>query len=70
VYRDWIPLGVWRYREIARAALAKAPQTFTTFPEALAAMGTHVRLRLANWRKQSVVLPYMAGQRKIEDYAA
>src|SRR5436309_14016254 len=23
VYDDWVPLGVWRYRELARAALAK-----------------------------------------------
>jgi len=70
VYRDWIPLGVWRYREIARAALAKPPQKFATFPEALAAMGKNVRLRLANWRAQSAIIPYLAGQRKIEDYAA
>src|SRR2546426_2336645 len=69
VYRDWIPLGVWRYREIARAALAKPPETFEGLPEALAAMGTAVRLPVRNWRAQSVVLPYLEGQRRIEDYA-
>ena len=69
VYRDWIPLGVWRYREIARAALAKAPETFESLADALAAMGRKVRLRLENWRAQSVLLPYIARQRRIEDYA-
>src|SRR2546425_3155980 len=70
VYRDWIPLGVWRYREIARTALARPPETYEGLAEALAAMGSKVRLRFANWRAQSVVLPYLARQRRIEEYAA
>ncbi len=69
VYRGWIPLGVWRYREIARVALAKPPETYATLPEAMAAMGRKVKLRLANWRQQSVVLPYLARQRRIEQFA-
>ncbi len=69
MYRDWIPLGVWRYREIARAALAKPPERFATVQEALAAMGKKVRLRLPNWMQQSVVLPYLAKQRRIEQFA-
>jgi hypothetical protein len=68
VYRDWIPLGVWRYREIARAALAKPPEKFESLPEALAAMGKRVRLPMRNWRTQSVVLPYLAGQKRIVEY--
>jgi hypothetical protein len=69
VYRDWIPLGVWRYREIARAALAKPPLKFETMGDALAKMGTKVRLRLQNWMRQSVVLPYLTEQKRIEQYA-
>ena len=68
VYRDWIPLGVWRFRELARAALAKPPETLPTLDDALAAMGRKVRVRLGNWMQQSVVLPYLKGQRRIEQY--
>ena len=69
VEREWNPLGVWRFRELARAALAKPPETFDGLPDALAAMGRKVRTPLRNWRQQSVVLPYLANQRRIEEYA-
>lgn len=70
VSRDWIPLGVWRFRELARAALAKPPETYETLSEALAAMGRRVTLRLGNWMRQSVLIPYLQKQRRIEQYAA
>ena len=69
VHREWIPLGVWRFRELARAALAKPPEKLPTLPEALAAMGRRVRVRLRNWTRQSVVIPYLKDQRRIEQYA-
>jgi len=70
VYREWIPLGVWRFRELARAALAKRPEKFGTLPEALAAMGRRVRTPLRSWTQQSVVIPYLRNQRRIEQYAS
>ncbi|HKZ63993.1 MAG TPA: hypothetical protein VJ400_06085 [Thermoplasmata archaeon] len=70
VYRDWIPLGVWRFRELARAALRKPPETFGTLEEALAAVQRNVRVRLQNWWRQSVILPYLAKQRRIEQFGA
>jgi len=69
VYPDWIPLGVWRFRELARAALAKPPVTFTTLNEALAAMQPRLRMHLENYRAKSVVLRYLAEQRRITEYA-
>lgn len=69
VSKDWIPLGVWRFRELARAALAKPPEKFATMPEALAAMGRKVRLRIQNWMRQSVILPYLMKQKRIEEFA-
>jgi len=69
VYPDWIPLGVWRFRELARAALAKRPETFTTLNEALAAMQPRLRMGLENYRAKSVVLRYLAEQRRITEYA-
>ncbi len=69
VYPEWIPLGVWRFRELARSALKKPPEKHETLDDALAAMGRKVRVRMQNWMRQSVLLPYLAKQRRIEEYA-
>jgi hypothetical protein len=69
VYDDWVPLGVWRYRELARAALAKKPSRFPTFEEAEAALGQRLRLPLANWWRASVLRAHLRGQRRITSYA-
>jgi len=69
VYPDWIPLGVWRYRELARAALTSPPSTFPTLEDALAALRPRLRLRLENYRAKSVILKYLAEQRRITEYA-
>jgi hypothetical protein len=34
VKNDWIPLGVWRFRELAREAMKAVPQTFDTLEKA------------------------------------
>lgn len=70
VYDDWIPLGVFRYRELARAALAKRPSSFRTLEEAEADVGRRMRLPLENWWRASVLRAYLHGQRRITDYAA
>lgn len=69
VYDDWIPLGVFRYRELARAALAKRPATFATLEEAEGEVGRRMRLPLENWWRASVLRAYLHGQRRITDYA-
>jgi len=68
VYKDWIPLGVWRYREIARVALSRPPSTFETLEEALAFLGTRLKLRMARWRESSTLLRFLARQRRLTDY--
>ena len=70
VYDDWIPLGVFRYRELARAALAKPAARFATLDEAEAEVGRRMRLPLENWWRASVLRAYLRGQRRITDYAA
>lgn len=35
IREGWIPLGVWRFREISRRALSRRPRKFQTFTEAL-----------------------------------
>jgi hypothetical protein len=69
VYPEWIPLGVWRYRELARAALLEPPFTYPTLDEALTALRPRLRLRMENYQTRSVVLRYLAQQRRITDYA-
>ena len=69
VYDDWIPLGVFRYRELAREALARRPARFATLEEAEAEVGRRMRLPLQNWWRSSVLHDYLHGQRRITDYA-
>ncbi len=69
VYDDWIPLGVFRYRELARAALAHRPASFATLEEAEAEVGRRMRLPLENWWRASVLRAYLHGQRRITEYA-
>ena len=69
VYEDWVPLGVWRYRELARAALAKKPSRFPDLDGAEAELRHRLRLPLENWWRASVLRGYLRGQRRITSYA-
>src|SRR2546425_285645 len=69
VYDDWVPLGVWRYRELARAALRKKPQRFPSLEEAESGLGRRLRLPMENWWRSSVLRSYLRGQRRITAYA-
>jgi DNA repair protein NreA len=69
VYDDWVPLGVWRYRELARAALATKPSRFPTLEAAEADLGRRLQLPLENWWRSSVLRSYLRGQRRITSYA-
>ena len=68
VYRDWIPLGVWRYREIARAALLKPPAKFEALDGALGFLRPRLHLRLERWLEASHLLRYLARQRRLTDF--
>jgi hypothetical protein len=69
VYDDWVPLGVWRYRELARAALTKKAMRFASLAEAEADLGRRLRLPMVNWWRASVLRAYLRGQRRITGYA-
>lgn len=69
VYEDWVPLGVWRYRELARAALQTKAARFATQEEAEAELGRRLQLPLANWWRASALRAYVRRQRKITSYA-
>ena len=69
VYDDWVPLGVWRYRELARAALRTKPARFASLDAAEAELGRRLRLPLENWWRSSILRAYLRGQRRITGYA-
>jgi hypothetical protein len=69
VYDDWVPLGVWRYRELARAALASEPVQYASLEEAEPDLGRRLRLPLPNWWRASVLRAYLRSQRRITEYA-
>ena len=65
VYPEWIPLGVWRFREICREALRRQPVMFDTLEEALDAMGSRLRLPLAKWLERSEILRWFQTQTRL-----
>jgi len=56
VYEGWIPLGVWRFREICRAALRSPPIRFGELSEALVELSRIVDVPLNYIQEHSRVL--------------
>lgn len=63
-----MPLGVWRFREIAREALRQAPQQFTTKDEAFEELKKRLILPLKNWLEESTTLKILQTQKTLEDF--
>ena len=61
VREGWIPLGVWRFREICRRALGKA-ETYDGLDEALNALDRHTWSPRILWERNSVILRLMKSQ--------
>jgi len=68
VYPEWIPLGVWRFREICREALRRQPIVFNTLEEALDEMGKRLRLPLARWLERSEILRWLKSQTRLTKF--
>lgn len=68
VLNDWIPLGVWRFRELARDALTTQPQSFDTLEKAITAIGGFIHSPMQPWLRASNLYKFMRQQRKITDY--
>jgi hypothetical protein len=69
VYPDWIPLGVWRFRELCREAF-KSVRRFDTLNEALSALSQNLALPLRRYSERSVVLKSFLSQKKLTDYSS
>ncbi len=65
---EWIPLGVWRFREISREAFRKTPAKFNTMEEAILNLSSRLRLPIESWNKSSRLLRYHREQRDLEKF--
>jgi DNA repair protein NreA len=68
IYEEWIPLGVWRFREISREALRKPPQRFSQVEEALAEIRKTLKWPLERWTTKSELLGFLRQQKRIDEY--
>lgn len=68
VLNDWIPLGVWRFRELARDALANPPLAFDTLDLALAEVGNRLKSPIQPWLNASRLYKYMREQKRLLDF--
>jgi hypothetical protein len=68
VYPDWIPLGVWRFREICREALKQMPVRVNTLEEALGEMSMRLRLNLEKWLERSEILRSFKAQTRLTSF--
>jgi hypothetical protein len=68
VYREWIPLGVWRFRELAREAFRRGGMRFSTLEEALDALRGRLQIPLERWLKRSKLYAFQREQRRLEDF--
>ncbi|MBS7614832.1 hypothetical protein KEJ18_03775 [Candidatus Bathyarchaeota archaeon] len=68
VYPDWIPIGVWRFREICREALRKEPLKFSSLEEGLNELRKRLKLPLKKWLYNSRIIPWFKEQRKMTSF--
>jgi hypothetical protein len=56
VHPEWLPLGVWRVREICRQALSTTPTRCGSLEEALAEAAQYLTTPMQHWVHQSKIL--------------
>ncbi len=68
VTRDWVPLGVWRFRELARKALAGNPSKFASLEQSLAEARKRLLIPYRHWAEASRLLSYYKQQSLLDRY--
>ncbi len=66
--QHWVPLGVWRFREIAKRALETTVKSFSTLDEALNDIAGHLRIPMHRWLEASKIYPEFKTQTKLTDF--
>ena len=64
----WVPLGVWRFREIAKRALTTSIRKLSTLEEATAEVGRHLRIPMNRWLQRSRIYSEFRSQTKLTDF--
>ena len=68
VTRDWVPLGVWRFRELARKAFQSPVSEYKTLDLALEHVYNGSGIPGHVWTKSSKILPYYRKQSSLDAY--
>ncbi|OLD34811.1 MAG: hypothetical protein AUI50_04965 [Crenarchaeota archaeon 13_1_40CM_2_52_14] len=68
VTKEWVPLGVWRFRELARRALVGNPSRFTTLEDSLSEVRTRLIIPYWNWVDASRLPSYYKQQSVLDRY--
>lgn len=68
VSEGWIPLGVWRFREIARRALKYLPIRFSTLEEALDYVEKIISVNRRYWKPLLRILKFHEFQESITEF--
>jgi hypothetical protein len=68
VTKEWVPLGVWRFRELARRALTRDPSRFTTLEETLSEARKRLLIPYRNWASASRLLSYYKAQKQLSHW--
>lgn len=68
VYPEWIPLGVWRFRELSREALQHPPVKRASLSAALHVLTHRLQLPLQKWIEQSSILPWVKHQTRLTQF--
>jgi len=69
VFPGWIPLGVWRFREIVRKALETPHTRCQTLREVLEVVAPRLRLPLESYLRKSRLIPLLKGQLRLDSIA-
>ncbi|MCK5184791.1 MAG: hypothetical protein KAQ95_10830 [Candidatus Heimdallarchaeota archaeon] len=68
VDKEWIPTGVWRFREIAKEALKQVPLKFETLEQAFVQVKKMLDYPLEKIMDRSNTLKIIKSQRTLEDF--
>jgi DNA repair protein NreA len=68
VTRDWVPLGVWRFRELARKALTGQPSSFRSLEESMSEARKRLQIPYRHWSDASHLLSYYKQQSLLDRY--
>ena len=66
--QQWIPLGVWRFREIAKRALETTMESFGSLEEALNYIAPNLRVPMRRWLETSRIYTAFRSQTKLTDF--